>query len=262
MTDSAMRPSGIGASIALCCLAILLVPVWIYDTPLFLGLNDLYSPWTDPIWLGLTTVGDGLILVIIVGAFLVVNPRVTVFGSVLLLCASFSINLVKVVFPTLRPAALLESVHVIGPLLRSGSFPSGHTASSLVAALVVAHFSRSPIVGACAIVIGTLTSFSRIFVGAHFPRDVVGGAICALILFIGFRKFVLPAYEDRIPERPDFTDGWLLAGLVLECALILFSITYYAFHHAESPPVAVGVGLVLLCFVISRWRRRWTPSSS
>jgi membrane-associated phospholipid phosphatase len=262
VTDSATRPSGIGASVALCCLTALLVPVWIYNTPLFLCLNGLHSPWTDPVWLGLTTLGDGLILVIIVGAFLVVNPRVTVFGSILLLCSSFSINLVKVVFPTLRPAALLESVHIIGPLLRSGSFPSGHTASSMVAALVVAHFSRSPTVGACAITIGTLTSLSRIFVGAHFPRDVVGGMICALVLFIVFRKFVFPVYEDRIPERPDFSDRLLLAGLAVECVLVLFSMTYYAFHHAESPPVAAGAGLVLLCFVVSGWRWRWTPSSS
>ncbi len=262
MTDSARRPSGIGASVTLCCLIALLVPVWIYNTPLFLGLNGLHSPWTDPLWLGLTTVGDGLLLATILGAFLTINPRVTVLGLALVLCASVTINLIKAAFPTLRPVSVLESVHIIGPLLRSGSFPSGHTASSMAAALAVAHFVRSPIVGTAAIGLGILTSLSRIFVGVHFPRDVVGGMICALALFIAFRKFVFPAYENSIPERPDFSSRLLLAGLVLECVLVLFSMTYYAFHHAESPPVAVGLGSLLLCFVVSRWRFRWTPSSS
>lgn len=262
MTDSATRPSGIGAYVALCCLIALLIPVRIYDGELFLRLNGLHSPWTDPVWLGLTTVGDGLILACIVGAFLVVNPRVTVFGAALLLCASFTINLVKAVVPTMRPAAVLDSVHVIGPLLRSGAFPSGHTASSMVAALVIAHFARSPVVGSCAIGIGILTSLSRIFVGAHFPGDVIGGMICALMLFIAFRQIVIPKFEDRIPDRPDFSHKLFRSGLLLEVALVAFGMTYYAFHHAESPPVAVGIGAVLLVFIAFQSRYRWTRSSS
>lgn len=262
MTTSQERPYGIVAGVALCCLVALLLPVRAYNTELFEVLNGLHSPWTDPVWLGLTTVGDGLMLGIILGAFLVVNPRVTVLGLVLVLAASFTINLIKAIFPTMRPAAVLDSVHVIGPLLRSGAFPSGHTASSMAAALGVAHFQRSPIAGAVAIVLAVLTSLSRIFVGAHFPTDVIGGMICSLALFIAFRRFVFPSYENRIPAVPDFSSRLPQAALALEVALAVFVVTYYAFHHAESPPTAVGVGAGLLFFVALRCRYLWTRSSS
>lgn len=254
-------PSG-HATAGLGLLVTLLVPVWTSNAELFLFLNTLHSPWTDQIWLGLTTLGDGLLLVIILGAFLFVNPRVTVFGLTLLLCASITINLTKILFPTMRPAGILESIHVIGPLLRSGSFPSGHTASVMVAALTVAHFVRSPSAGSIAIGVGVLTSLSRIFVGAHFPRDVIGGMIYALVLFIAFRELVFPKYAHRIPEQPDFSSRIFLAGFVLEVALVIFGMTYYAFRYAESTFVAIAVGLTLLLFIISSWRSRWTRSYS
>ena len=107
--------------IAIALLCGLLVPVHMHNVPLFKALNGAHSPISDIFWLSMTTLGDGLILGVILGAFLVVNPRITVLGLTLVITSSLVMHGVKLAFPTLRPAALLDNVHVLGPLLRSGS---------------------------------------------------------------------------------------------------------------------------------------------
>ena len=71
-------------------------------------------------------------------------------------------------------------------VLGSYSFPSGHTADSTVfygvlAAYLVARFRhrgvRSLVVSGALLAIG-MVAFSRVYLGAHFPSDVVG-AICS-----------------------------------------------------------------------------------
>jgi undecaprenyl-diphosphatase len=61
------------------------------------------------------------------------------------------------------------------------SFPSDHTTLSTAVALGVLFFTRFKKIGgvllACACAIG----FSRIFVGVHYPADIVAGLFTALI---------------------------------------------------------------------------------
>ncbi len=117
---------------------------------------------------------------IVLGAFLLVSPRVTVFGIAILLLSSVLVHIVKLGFPSLRPVMLLDSVHVVGPLLRSGSFPSGHSAAAMSAGLAIAKFasSRTVAVGShCRCCFGvTIEDFRG---GSFSPEDVLGGAICA-----------------------------------------------------------------------------------
>jgi membrane-associated phospholipid phosphatase len=247
------------SSAVLAVLAILLIaiiPVWVFNQPLFSLLNGWHSPLTDPIWLALTTLGDGLILAIIVGAFLLVNPRVTVMGLVLMLFASVLVNTVKLLFPTLRPISLMDSVHVLGPLLRSGSFPSGHTASSIAAALSIAYFTKSRVAGSCVIVIGVLISLSRIFVGAHFPRDVIGGTICAVALFGVFTSFVWPSLEPHIPDRPDFSRLSFRVLFCAEVAATAYTLVIHAPYYAEWSAAAwAASGAVAVFLGVRGWAK-------
>lgn len=258
--------SSVVSTWALVLLCIALIPVWRYNDALFLLLNGSHTWLTDPVWLALTTVGDGVILVIIVGAFLLVDPRVTVMGLVLMLFASVVVNTVKIAVPTLRPPAVLDTVHVLGPLLRSGAFPSGHTASSMSAALSIAYFVQSRTVSIVVIGIGVLISLSRIFVGAHFPRDVVGGMLCAVTLFAVFRSYLWPLIADSIPNRPDFTKRWFRVLFYAEVLATAYAIVVHAPLYAESSvaawmvSVAVAVVLAVLYFrQRNRFRVRKEP---
>jgi undecaprenyl-diphosphatase len=67
-----------------------------------------------------------------------------------------------------------------------GSFPSGHAAGSFCVAAFLALALpavwpgarlRTGSVTAVALVLAALISFSRVYLGAHFPSDVLGGAL-------------------------------------------------------------------------------------
>jgi membrane-associated phospholipid phosphatase len=236
--------------VALLLLSAALIPTWAFNVPVFSVINGLHTPLTDELWLCFTTLGDGLLLSIIVGAFLVVNPRVTVMGLLLLLVSSIAVHSLKAGFPLPRPAATLASVHIVGPLLRAGSFPSGHTAAAMSAALAIAYYSPSKKTAAVALAMALLVSVSRIFVGAHFPMDVVGGMACALGAYVFVRNVIWPRVEEFIPDRPRLWSTQFRVALIAECIATLFAITVYPTRFAESPAFAVTVGIAVLGFLV------------
>ena len=238
-------------------LVLLAIPTSLVNPTLFRLLNESHSPLTDLIWLSLTTLGDGMVVGLFAGAFLVKNPRITALGVVLLVGGSVLVHIVKPLVDAPRPAAVLEAVHVVGPLLRSGSFPSGHAAAVVALALAVAHYCRSRIVGLGAVVFAVLVGLSRIFVGAHFPLDVLAGSICTLVVFLFLRRFMIPGLERWIPDRPDFSSRRFRMALGLEGVLALYTIVVHGPRFAEFPLVAEVAGAaVLLVLVYGSARRR------
>jgi undecaprenyl-diphosphatase len=87
------------------------------------------------------------------------------------------VKLVKPLVGRGRPAACLEGVRIRGAEQRGLGYPSGHAAVSLTLAMV-APWSRS--MQGLALAAAAITGVSRIFVGAHLPLDVVGGAAIGL----------------------------------------------------------------------------------
>ncbi len=84
-------------------------------------------------------------------------------------------RLLKPLFHRLRPEFVESAV-----ILRAGShsrygFPSNHSANSFAAAAFIA--SLHPRFAAPAFAAAALIAYSRVYVGAHFPSDVLGGAV-------------------------------------------------------------------------------------
>jgi membrane-associated phospholipid phosphatase len=230
------------------------VPVLLFDKFIFIKANGWHFSLADQIWLILTATGDGLVLGIIVGAFIVVNPRVVAMGIPLLLLTSLTVNIIKAIFPSLRPVEVLDAVHVVGPLLRSGSFPSGHAAAAMAAGLSIAFYGSSRSTGLLALFIAFLIGISRIFVAAHFPKDVLAGMVCAFVLFLIVKALFVPFIENRIPDRPSFRGKTFWAAFWLEIIAALFTMLIYGPYYSELPAVPMFVAAVVLIWIARRYK--------
>lgn len=77
-----------------------------------------------------------------------------------------------------RPFLTLKTARVIGWRERGDSFPSGHTTQIFfLMTLLIHHFQSGMVVTAILYAVAALVGFTRIYVGAHYPRDVVAGVV-------------------------------------------------------------------------------------
>ncbi|OGL79326.1 hypothetical protein A3J43_03710 [Candidatus Uhrbacteria bacterium RIFCSPHIGHO2_12_FULL_54_23] len=72
--------------------------------------------------------------------------------------------------------------------LAESSFPSSHAAVSF--ALAGAVYAVSPLRGALLTVAALVVAWGRVFVGVHYPSDVIGGALLGLISAFVARMFI------------------------------------------------------------------------
>ncbi|MHB8483336.1 MAG: phosphatase PAP2 family protein [Nitrospiria bacterium] len=162
------------------------------DHSLFFSINNGWqNPVLDVLMPIATRLGEVWLIVLIVIPALYWYDRRNFYTHVALFSAALLVTGligrgIKIFVDRPRPlkdmADLIEShrvyVHVIGPRLRELSFPSGHTLSAFSAATFLSYqYKRYTVLFMS---VALLTGLSRVYVGAHFPADVLGGMIIAI----------------------------------------------------------------------------------
>ncbi|MGC9065159.1 MAG: glycosyltransferase family 39 protein [Candidatus Ratteibacteria bacterium] len=101
----------------------------------------------------------------------------------MLIFSAIIVYMIKKVFSSPRPVSYFKDrmIHVTGPILKSGSFPSGHAQTIFAVSAFLSWIFHKwwPVFFSFAIVV----AFSRVFAGVHFFRDILAGAMIGLISF-------------------------------------------------------------------------------
>lgn len=113
-------------------------------------------------WLGGATRGRALII------FLPVFIYLTLFINFI----------IKVILQRQRPLNDDPSLRPLVGVPSSKSFPSSHAAMSFVAAIVLTFFY--PLLFVLFFGLASLMSWSRVYVGVHYPSDVLAGTVVGL----------------------------------------------------------------------------------
>lgn len=130
-----------------------------------------------------TRLGDYGMLWIAIALILMISPKTRRAGVDLILCIGiatlFSNLIIKPIIA--RPRPFITYAELI-PLVEESaySFPSGHACSSFASATALAlAFGRK---GAWAYLPAAIIALSRLYVGVHYPSDVIFGAILGVLL--------------------------------------------------------------------------------
>jgi membrane-associated phospholipid phosphatase len=151
------------------------------DTRLFFKINrrDRHVRWIDRGMWAITQLGSGAGLLGI-ALILMLNRQ----GGLakLVVIASLSMTLVvefmKRLTGRVRPYLHLEDTRIIGRHERNKSFPSGHTSSAFLLAVLLRQALSAGVTASSGLfLLAGLVGFSRIYIGMHYPRDVAAGAV-------------------------------------------------------------------------------------
>lgn len=122
-------------------------------------------------------------------------------------------NLLKPLVGRVRPCNVLDNVHLLANCTRSFSFPSSH-ATNIFTGTILLSFVY-PRLRIALIGVAVLVAYSRVYVGVHYPFDVVAGtmlgAVCALTI-IGLdrllaRRFPRVFHVERTAKDKNQTDS-------------------------------------------------------
>jgi undecaprenyl-diphosphatase len=115
------------------------------------------------------------------------GKKVAILGLAALFISNLTVVLLKLMIAEPRPFLTLPNVELLVPENEIYSFPSGHTASSFAAALIIGLKYRLNLKGRTyrlvypLLAFATIIGFSRIYIGVHYPLDVVFGAAVGII---------------------------------------------------------------------------------
>lgn len=137
-----------------------------------------------PFWTGITSLGDSGWFWIAFSVILLIPKKTRKSGITALLALAIGALITNVTLKNLvartRPYEVVDGLKLL--IARQGdySFPSGHTCASFAAALVYyRYFPRKW--GIASITLASLIAFSRLYVGVHYPTDILGGLIAGAL---------------------------------------------------------------------------------
>lgn len=162
---------------------------WIQDV--------LRTDWLDQVFPIITRFGDGGLFWIAIAVFLLAIPKARKAGLQMLLALALGYvigNLcIKNIIARPRPFVSNPLIELLINTPKEYSFPSGHTLSSFSAAITIFMYHKR--FGIAALLFASLIAFSRMYLYVHYPTDIFGAIVLAVI--IAFMAKYIVAYLSK-----------------------------------------------------------------
>lgn len=138
------------------------------------------NPLLDGFFTFVTKLGDAAFIWIVAAVVLLANKKHRKEGEAVTLALVIGFIITNVLLKNIvarpRPYTVLEGLKILIDAPSDYSFPSGHTCSSFGAALAMLSLSDRRL-GIAACVLAVLIAFSRLYIGVHYPTDVLAGLL-------------------------------------------------------------------------------------
>ena len=158
--------------------------------------------WLNPLFEGLSWIGtQGLVWLVIALALAVARRRPLLLARVVLAdgCAQLLAYAIKQASGRARPSTIYEHPKPLVCAPHDGSLPSGHAASSFACATVLAF--AIPRYAWAFYLLAAAIAWSRVYVGVHYPLDVLGGAALGVVVATALRMLEAALRRSRRGPR-------------------------------------------------------------
>lgn len=156
------------------------------DAAILLWIQDnLRADWLTPIMTTITRLGGLGLIWILISLVLLCIPKTRwagIAGLAGLTCSLLLNNMIlKNLAARTRPYEVIEGLQLIGKRATDFSFPSGHTGSSFAAAVAICRTQKGSRGYRLLLVFAALMGFTRLYIGIHYPTDVICGALTGTV---------------------------------------------------------------------------------
>lgn len=170
------------------------------DGNILLFIQDVIRhPALTPFFVGITKLGNAGMIWIVFSILLLLQKKTRKIGmmGICALLLSLLVNnlLLKNLVGRVRPYEVIPGLVPLIPRPKEYSFPSGHSASSFAAASVF-YRTMPKKFGIPIVILAFLISVSRLYVGVHYPSDVLVGIVSGIVL-----SYVAEAIVRRVTSE-------------------------------------------------------------
>jgi len=170
------------------------------DESLFLSINSSWNPSFDVIFKALIELGSFAFWFVVIFILWILGKRTL--ATYLLIAVLVHVAIggsVKYIIDRPRPFEVFPDAFALySPA--DPSFPSGHTEGTFTAAAVLGLRSKKLLIPLS--LLAVFVGFSRLYIGVHFPLDVISGAVFGVLIGV----FVAGLDLTRLQSRME--TGW------------------------------------------------------
>lgn len=204
----------------------------LFDDSAVVSIQSALAP-LDPFFRLITELGGNVVLIsLVLVAFWLCDRKVAI-GMALILLFSMLLNYgLKAALSMPRPPENLHKIYESGY-----GMPSGHSQASGTFYASASHADGTKWMSVLAVAIITLVSLSRVYLGVHYPDDVVVGAVVGVV----FAVVMMMTWERYVPDLDDsaIKKGSMAIALVLAAIVALFFA--YGWPSIMIPAVMLGL---------------------